>query len=149
MDSEHIGDKHLIDCGIENVFLTEGVKVINHTGSGQLEWDPTKVQLHRIKCKVGLDWSLTIDQLNKELAGRTSPNDCVRSYLRKHPELIPPEWRDEPEILFAGTVFCDTNNNRFSRTLYPINGKWQSGNYYYDVHLKGGQRDLVVVVFTE
>ena len=113
--------QHLIDCDA-TPFCPEGWSVESHWQSGQLEWNPIKVQLYLSNKQVG---SKVIEgnKLRKELAGKNVLNANVLDYLLKHPELIPDEYKGKA-VFFWGTIYRNADGGLFVRYLYWVGSQW-------------------------
>ncbi len=106
--------QHLIDCDALP-HCPNGWEVVEHRKHGQLEWNPTKVQLYLSEKQVGN--MIDGNKLSKELAGKNVLNANVLDYLLAHTDLIPAEWKGKT-VFFWGTIYSDSFGDLFVRCLY-------------------------------
>jgi len=63
-------------------------------------------------------------KLRQKLAGKIILNACILDYLRKHPELIPEEWKNG-RTYFWGTIFRHSVGNLCVAYLYWFGSSWK------------------------
>ncbi|MGI8908171.1 MAG: hypothetical protein ACR2IE_16990 [Candidatus Sumerlaeaceae bacterium] len=127
---------HNIDCDA-NPFTPTGWSVAEHKQSGQLEWDPLKVQLYYSESQ---QKTLPIEgmQLREELVTKTVLNANILDYLLKNPQQIPEAWKGKA-IFFWGTIYRRSdsllevrclcwNGTRWDWGHYPLNRHWDFSN---------------------
>lgn len=122
---------HIIDCDAPPL-LPSGWGVEQHSRTGQLEWDPTRVKLHLTKAQKSRK-ILKGHKLYKELKGQRVLNVCVLDYLLKNQDLIPEEWGVK-WVFFWGTIYVDAEGKRHVRYLCRRRGIWQWRSYCLDEH---------------
>jgi len=128
--------QYIIDCNA-TPFCPNNWSVEKHSQSGQMEWDPSKVQFYLSKKQMsGL---IEGNKLRKELSDKNVLNANVLDYLLKHPGLIPDDWKGK-FVFFWGTIYRDSDGNLYVRCLYWDYGEWDwsyrwLGNVFSDKDL--------------
>ncbi len=116
-------------------------EIEEHTGLGQLKWDPSRVKLH-ISTQNTHDTLIGAAQLHEEMKGKQALNLNVLLYLLQHETLIPAEWQPKTEndprvICFWGTVIRRVShgdekfNHRVVETMVWVEAShtWMRGAY--------------------
>jgi hypothetical protein len=117
-------------------FVPKGWKIEEHKKSGQLEWDPAKVQLYLSPNQKDGKW-IEGNKLRQELADKPVLNANVLDYLLAHPQLIPEEWKEDDNgniryIFFWGTTYRDSAGDLCVRCLCFHVGQWHWGCHWLD-----------------
>lgn len=120
------------------------------TGAGELEWDPSKVNLHLSK-EQSDGKSMTGHALRKELKDKKIPvlNACVLEFLLAHPFLIPESWKTAGAIFFWGTIYRGPDGRLFVRYLCWLGGAWDWRGRWLDVVLDGQVPAAVLASVTQ
>ncbi len=132
--------RHIIDCDADP-FTPEGWKVEEHRKGGQLEWDPTKLQLHLSPNQMG-DKVIEGNKLRTELSGKGMLNANLLDYLFAHPNLISEDWKVDGEgrtryIFFWGTIYRHADGSLCVRCLCFDDGRWHWNYYWLDNDFHG------------
>jgi hypothetical protein len=119
---EIIPIKHVIDCDVDP-FIPKNWRVKEHIKGGQLEWDPSQIELYLDEGQKD-GKSIVGNKLLKKLTGKKVMNACVLDYLLDHPELIPEKWKSKA-VFFWGTIYRSSDNGSLCvRYLYWHGGRW-------------------------
>ena len=121
--------KHIIDCNA-HPFVPDGWTVKEHKKSGQLEWDPTKVELYLDEGQQNGN-RIKGNELRKMLKSKPVLNANVLDYLLAHPNLIPEEWKGRT-VFFWGTIYRDSDGYQYVRYLYWDHDWWSWSDYWLD-----------------
>lgn len=128
--AEIVVRKHIIDCDADP-FCPESWQVVEHRKGGQLEWDPTKMELYL--CEQEKTGSIQGNELRKILADKPVLNACVLDYLLANPHLIPEEWKGKA-IFFWGTIYRSSDGNLYVRYLDWYGKGWGWSDFWLDTY---------------
>ena len=121
---------------------SDGWKIDEHdVGTGELEWDPSKVNLY-LSTEQSDGKSMTGHDLRKEIKDKKIPvlNACVLEFLLAHPFLIPESWKMPGYIFFWGTIYRLSGGDLYVRCLCSRDDRWHwshrwLGNDWIDCNL--------------
>lgn len=122
--------QHLIDCDAKP-FMPNGWTVDKHWETGQLEWNPSKIELYLSRNQQS-GKVIEGNKLRKELASQQVLNANVLDYLLAHTDLIPEEWKGK-YVFFWGTIYRSADDKLCVRCLY-----WDGGQWYWLCRWLGG-----------
>ena len=120
--------EHVIDCDADP-FVPDGWKVEEHQKGGQIQFDPSKVELWLAKGQQN-GKAIEGNKLRKELAKMPALNANVLDYLLANPHLIPEDWKKDGQgntryIFFWGTVYRNSHGNLYVRYLCWDDDGWR------------------------
>lgn len=113
--------RYIIDCDVRFI-VPHPFGIKKHIKGGEVEWDPTKVQLYLSEDQ--RDGELIQGhKLHKKLTGKPVLNACVLDYLIAYPELIPDRWKGK-RIFFWGTIYRNPVDRLLVRYIFWDGVKW-------------------------
>jgi hypothetical protein len=94
-------------------------------------WDPTKVRFYLSPNQEGGQQSHG-GSLHQEIISQSPFNANLLDYLLNHTYLIPDQWKKDAAgetyyIYFWGTIYYDSDDNLYVRSLARVGGGWISG----------------------
>lgn len=121
------GLRRLIDCDA-SPWCPRDWKVEKHKRGGQLEFDPSKVELYLSKSQQG-ERTIEGHKLRKEFKGKQMMNACVLDHLLANTGLIPEGWKKDERgrprhIYFWDTVYRVSSGGLYARCLCWVVDGW-------------------------
>ncbi len=110
----------------------DGYSIKEHKKSGNITWDPSKIELYLHEWQCDNKKVITGHELYGKLRDMEVLNENVLEYLLENQELIPDTWKrkndKEPlQIFFWGTIYHNKGGDlvRFLRWS-PVQKRWES-----------------------
>lgn len=94
-----------------------------HQNDEKFIFNPAKIKLYLSLCQK--DKKLDYYGTREEVTSGHVLNACVLDFLLAYPRLIPKEWEGKV-VFFFGTLYCDTFDSLFVRSLHFHKGEWLS-----------------------
>ncbi len=112
-----------------------------HKKKGMMTFDPSKIKFHLSPNQKGGS-TIQGHKLRKELEKENVLNACVLDYLVANPHLILEDWKKDAQgntrfIYFWGTIYRNTDDRLYVRSLFCAGGKWLAGYNWLDFDWNG------------